>query len=711
MLAQTEMRAEEEISRAPSAVDRDERAERFVEEGLLGPIESSIFPVSRGPGGLASGLRLASGTRIGDFTLVKLLGRGGMGEVWEAEQASLRRPVALKVMLPERSSGIGLEYFSREARAGGRLTHPGIVSVHGRGEDDGLHWIAMELVEGCRDLRAVLDDLRHLPRLESSHFERTAALVAKIADALEAAHEADVIHRDVKPGNVLVTPAGEPMVTDFGLAKVMDENSISVQGDMVGTYVYMSPELAAEGPVGVDHRSDVFSLGVVLYELLTLARPFQGDTPQQITRRVALEDPTPPMELRPNVPRDLSVVCMKALEKDPAKRYPSMADFARDLRRYLRCEPILARPAGRVERALKWRRRNPAAAAVLLVALVGAAATSAAATIALARSKALADANARLEVEAVRQTDLVEYFGHALRSSPRRLGELAKAKLTRSPAVLALEPDQRALFEAALSSIPTIEFGEAIAGGALLEPMEHTIDTSVPADPVVRARAMSKIAKAWHHPLAQYDRALARQRMAVEILEEVGADEADALGDAKIFLVQYLRDTGDFESAEEILEELIAEGTARDGERSEIAARALALRASMQLARGRFAEAERSYADVVERYDLIWGRPFHDTIVERREWGAALTAAGKPAEAEAVLIELLRAGYDEVGGSLEGYICSALGDAQLALGRPADAVEAFERAESLLAYELDREHAFLRHARRGLEEARGQAAE
>ena len=704
------MKAEEEISRASSAVDRDERAERFVDEGLLGPIESSIFPASRGPGGLASGLRLVSGTRIGDFTLVRLLGRGGMGEVWEAEQASLRRSVALKVMLPERSSGIGLEYFSREARAGGRLTHPGIVSVHGRGEDDGLHWIATELVEGCRDLRAVLDDLRQLPRLESSHFERTAALVAKIADALEAAHEADVIHRDVKPGNVLVTPAGEPMVTDFGLAKVMDENSISVQGDMVGTYVYMSPELAAEGPGGVDRRSDVFSLGVVLYELLTLARPFQGDTPQQITRRVALEDPTPPMELRPNVPRDLSVVCMKALEKDPAKRYPSMADFARDLRRYLRCEPILARPAGRVERALKWRRRNPAAAAVLLVALVGAAATSAAAAIAQTRSRALASANARLEVEAARQSDLIGYFGLALRSSPRELGELSKAELMSSPAVQGLEPDQRALFEAALLSIPSIELGTAIASGAILEPMERAIDESIAANPVVRARAMSKIAKAWHHPLAQYGRALARQRMAVEILEGLPENHAEARGDAKIFLAQYLRDTDDFEAAHEILEELIAEGTERDGERSRIAARALALRASMQLARGRSEEAERSYAQVVDRYEQIWGRPFHDTIVERREWGAALTAAGRPAEAEEVLTELLEGGYDEVRGSLEGYICSALGDARLALGRPADAIGAFERAESLIGYELERDHPFLQHARRGLEEARRRAA-
>lgn len=682
-----------------------------MEEGLLGPIESSILPASHEVEGIASGLRLTSGTRIGDFTLVKLLGRGGMGEVWEAEQASLRRSIALKVMLPERSSGIGLEYFSREARAGGRLTHPGIVSVHGRGEDDGLHWIAMELVEGCRDLRAVLDDLRQLSRLESSHFERVAALVAKIADALEAAHEADVIHRDVKPGNVLVTPAGEPMVTDFGLAKVMDENSISVQGDMVGTYVYMSPELAAEGPVGVDRRSDVFSLGVVLYELLTLARPFQGDTPQQITRRVALEDPMPPMELRPDVPRDLSVVCMKALEKDPARRYPSMAEFARDLRRYLRCEPILARPAGLVERALKWRRRNPAAATVLLVALVGAAATSAAAAIAQARTSALASANMRLELEAERQSDLVEYFGLALRNSPRNLGELSKAALMKSPAVQALETDQRALFEAALSSIPSIELGVAIAGGAILEPLERTIDQHNEVDPAVRARAMSKVAKAWHHPLAQYDRALALQWKAVEILEKLPADQVEALGDAKIFLAQYLRDTDDFELADDILEELITEGQERNGERSEIAARALALRASMQLARGRFEEAERSYAEVVDRYEQIWGEAFHDTIVERREWGAALIAAGKPSEAEEVLSELLRGGYVEVGGSLEGYICSALGDALLALGRPADAVEALERAVSLLAYELDREHTFLRHARRGLEEARRQAAE
>ena len=184
--------------------------------------------------------------------------------------------------------------------------------------------------------------------------------------------------------------------------------------------------------------------------------------------------------------------------------------------------------------------------------------------------------------------------------------------------------------------------------------------------------------------------ALARQRKAVEILEELGADEAAALGDAKIFLVQYLRDTGDFESAEEILEELIAEGTARDGERSEIAARALALRASVQLVRGRFAEAERSYADVVERYDLIWGRPFHDTIVERREWGAALTAAGKPAE---------RAALTELSGRLRGggwlpvpLHLQRARDAQLALGRPG---RRSSRARGVPArVRTDREHAF-----------------
>lgn len=677
-----------------------------MEEGLLGPIGSSIFSVSHGAESLASGLRLASGTRIGDFQLVKLLGRGGMGEVWEAKQVSLQRSVALKVMLPERSGGVGLEYFSREARAGGRLTHPGIVSVHGRGEDDGLHWIAMELVEGCRDLRTVLDELRQRPRFEELHFEQAAEVVAKLADALEAAHQADVIHRDVKPGNILVTPAGEPMVTDFGLAKVLDEHSISGQGDMVGTYVYMSPELAAGGATGVDHRSDVFSLGVVLYELLTLARPFQGDTPQQITRRVALEDPAPPTELRPDAPRDLSVICMKALEKDPARRYPSMAEFARDLRRYLRSEPVLARPAGLVERALKWRRRNQAAAAVLLVASIGAVATSAAAAIAQARSRALESANARLETEVARQSDFINYFGIALRTSPRDLGELSKAMLMKSPPVQGFDPDERALFEAALSSIPSIEFGVTIAGGAILEPIERAIDDGAQADPVARAQAIAKVAKAWHHPLAQYDRALALQRTAVEILEELPAAHARALGDAKIFLAQYLRDVGDSESAHDILEELIVEGTEQEGERSEIAARALALRASMQLARGSASEAERSYAEVVDRYERIWGRAFHDTIVERREWGAALIAAGRPAEAEEVLTGLLRGGYEDVEGSLEGYIYSALGDALLALGRPESAVEAFERAESLLGYELDREHPFLLHAHRGLEEAR-----
>ncbi|MBJ76159.1 MAG: hypothetical protein CMJ98_03985, partial [Planctomycetes bacterium] len=225
----------------------------------------------------SSAFRPLEGEYLGDFHLLRLMGRGGMGEVWEAEQLSLSRRVALKLLLPQRIDQQGLDYFAREARAGGRLAHPGIVSVFGTGEDEGLHWIAMELVDGGCDLRHSLESLREEGELPKDYYRDVAKFVAELADALEVAHAAGVIHRDLKPANVLVTPEERPKLLDFGLAKLTDEMSISIAGDLVGTYFYMSPEQVAAKRAGLDHRTDIFSLGVMLYEMLTLVRPFEGD--------------------------------------------------------------------------------------------------------------------------------------------------------------------------------------------------------------------------------------------------------------------------------------------------------------------------------------------------------------------------------------------------------------------------------------------------
>lgn len=325
---------------------------------LDAPSAERLFPVSR-PEGAAGERSLAAGERIGEYRLVALLGRGGMGEVWVAEQPSLARRVALKLIRPDRLNAAMLELFAREARAGGRLSHPGIVGVHEHGEAGGLAWIAMELVGGARTLRDVIDLANRKGDRVETDYRRVAELVAQIADALHAAHDAGVVHRDVKPSNVLLGEDGRPRLSDFGLARIVDEAALSRTGDFAGTVAYASPEQVLGKRRSLDHRTDVFSLGAVLYELLAHRRAFEGETSAQVVDRILHEEPPDPRTLRSRVPVDLAVICAKCLQKEPSRRYASAADLARDLRRHLADEPIAARPASRWSRARKWSRRHP----------------------------------------------------------------------------------------------------------------------------------------------------------------------------------------------------------------------------------------------------------------------------------------------------------------------------------------------------------------
>ena len=304
------------------------------------------------------------------YEILSELGRGGMGVVYKARQIKLNREVALKMILAGGHAGEQeLARFQIEAQAVARLQHPGIVQIHQVGEHDGRPFFSLEFVAGG----SLADKLKGTPWL----FSRSTEVVEHLARALQHAHEHGVIHRDMKPANVLMAADGTPKVTDFGLAKQLDaEHDLSCTGAIMGTPYYMAPE-QAEGRVrSVGVAADVYALGVILYELLTGQPPFRGQTITDTLEMVRTQDPVPPSRLQPKTPRDLETICLKCLHKEPSRRYESAAALADDLHRYREGAPILARPVGNLERAAKWARRRPAiagllaAVAGLLVALV-----------------------------------------------------------------------------------------------------------------------------------------------------------------------------------------------------------------------------------------------------------------------------------------------------------------------------------------------------
>lgn len=349
---------------------------------------------------------MSAGHVLGDFRLVRLVGRGATADVWEARQRSLNRTVALKVLCAERAHDPeALERFRREGHLASRNRHPGLVAVHLVDEHGGVPFIAQEWVEGARTLADRVDELRRTPELPPDHDRDTARIFLAIGEALEAAHSAGVLHCDIKPSNVLLTADGRPLVSDFGLARREGERPAGRSGVFAGTPAYASPEQAAGRELGP--RSDVFSLGATLYETLTLRRPFQGATSDEVLRRVEQAAPLDPRRVRPRLARDLAAICLKAMARRPENRYASMAELAEDLRRFLGHESVRAHPPGPLRRAASWSRRHPVAAVALAlgtvsVAVIGLASSR---TIALQGEAArLADAG-RLEQLVARASD------------------------------------------------------------------------------------------------------------------------------------------------------------------------------------------------------------------------------------------------------------------------------------------------------------------
>jgi len=321
-----------------------------------------------------------TGRVLGDYRIVREVGRGAMGAVFEAIQMSLDRRVALKVL----PGAFGLEpkrieRFLREARATARIHHPSIVPVYEVGEAAGTHFYAMEFVDGPSLERAVAARREAAGgRARGSgtgDAERIASAVremALLADGLHAAHAIGLVHRDVKPSNILVDPGGRWVLVDFGLVHEEAAGTLTRSGEMVGTLAYMSPEQVGRRPV--DARCDVYALGATLYEVLTLRPPFTGASDHEIQNAILFKEPVPPRKLDPRLHRDLETIVLRAMEKDPDRRYSSAKEMADDLRRFIRYEPIRARPLSLPARAARWLRRHAraAAAAAAIIVLAGA---------------------------------------------------------------------------------------------------------------------------------------------------------------------------------------------------------------------------------------------------------------------------------------------------------------------------------------------------
>lgn len=341
-------------------------------EGLCPDCVGRLF-FTREPGAdVAATPASIQGNRLryfGDYEMIEEVARGGMGVVYRARQLSLNRIVAVKMILAgQLASPADVQRFRAEAEAAANLQHPNIVAIHEIGEHQGQHYFSMDYVEG-KNLAQLISDCR----LRITDFGTAARYVKIIAEAIHYAHQQGTLHRDLKPSNVLIDPFDQPRITDFGLARRLNDPQLStasqqltVTGQVLGTPNFMPPEQASAKRDAIGPHSDVYSLGAILYFLLTGRPPFTAQTIHETVTQVLNAEPDPPRALNPAVPRDLQTICLKCLEKDPRCRYASAKELAEDLDRFLQDRPILARPIGPARRM--WRRClcYPVAAALAL---------------------------------------------------------------------------------------------------------------------------------------------------------------------------------------------------------------------------------------------------------------------------------------------------------------------------------------------------------
>jgi tetratricopeptide (TPR) repeat protein len=540
---------------------------------------------------------------LGDYKIIRLIGKGGMATVYEAEQISLKRRVALKI-LPSHLSihEEAVKRFRREAEAGGRQSHSGIVAIFGVGEHEGYHYIAEELVEGETSLADLLEEYRQEKALPLGYYQQGAQLIMEVAEALQHAHESGVIHRDVNPSNVLVTREGKPKVSDFGLAKVEDALALSRSGQFIGTPFYVSPEQAMSLRIGIDHRTDIYSLGVSLYELLTLKRPFEGKTSQEVLKKIMFIEPSNPSKLNARVPRDLSTICLKAMEKNPFRRYQTMAELKEDLNRYLHGEVILAKPAGLGVRIGKWIKRHPAAATTASVLLV--------AVLAIVLNWCWSLKEVVIE-----------------RNKVLAINEFLEEML------LSPDPDRD---------------GREVRVVEILDRASARVDGAFPDHPEVEA-AIRNLLGNTYRALGLYDSADKQQQASYELRrQELGENHMDTIRskhDQAVALWYQAR----FVEAEPLLEEVVTAWRDQLGEDHPDTLAAMNNLAAAQHRLGMLAEAEATYRQVLEVHKRLHGNEDEGTLLAMNNIAHIKLIMGELVEAEQLFNRVLEVRMQTLG--------------------------------------------------------------
>lgn len=661
--------------------------------------------------------------QIPGYEIYEELGRGGMGVVFRARQLGLDRMVALKMIRDGVLASVeDRRRFQVEAHAVARMQHPNIVQIHEVAEHQGRHFFSLEYLAGG----SLAQELRGVPQPSRA----AAEMVETLARAVHAAHEQHTLHRDLKPGNILLTPEGTPKIADFGLAKRLDAaTGLTSSGALMGTPSYMAPEQALGKISEVGPAADIYALGAILYEMLAGHPPFLGETPLDTLQQVITDEPVPPRRLQPKVAVDLEVICLKCLHKDPRRRYVAAQDLADDLRQFLAGEPIRARPTGRAELAWRWCRRKPAlatTAGVAAAALLSGIGLAVALAVTQTRAaRALEEKQQQTAAALERALDAAEKERQARAIADKRLAQLDKANQILASIFGDLEPRSeeregkplRAILGERLEKAATQLNEEAVGDPLVVARLQDTLGNSLRALSFPdKAVALHTKARTTHEKLLGPDApetytstdllAVALQEagqlktalpLLVEILDkrrrQIGADDIKTIESINNLAAAYLADE-QFPKALALFEELLQKVKAKYGPDDSQTLDAMNNLAVAYQLDGQYGKAVPVLEQVLENVKAKFGLKSLSTLSSMNNLASAYHDAKQLDKALPLYVQAL-AGRRELLGPehTDVLLClNNLGMAYVDSGDPARAVPLLEEALEKRKKKLGADH-------------------